>query len=1401
MKISCAAFLLLIQTLQCLASDDSPFQLTNTANGFCLVQTNNLCNELRWTTGDRLLVHQRKKCLGVQGKSVGSEISLYDCDENSDLQKWECKNETVLALKDQELYIELTADNTAVLSRTVGPKNHLTISGTSSGACSRTFRELYSIGGNAAGMPCMFPFLYRDQWYTDCTTTVSSGNQLWCAVETRYESERWGYCPITSKEDWNVHPTTGAYYQLNIPSALTWSQAETSCRQQGASLLSMTDPHEHAYVTALLGKGGSKVWIGLVLDPEHGWKWSNGRPYRYMKWDSGHPLPDPGHNCALVDPAVQYVWQSSSCSKKLGYICYSKAAESQPQAVETGFCSSPWIPYNGHCFYLNRTQKTWPDAQRECRNRAGDLVSISNVEDKSFVISQLGYTSTDELWIGLNDRETEGLFEWIDHSTVSFTSWDFGKPAVFNEIKDCVLIQGENGNWADRACVEKHGFICMKLSATKSTGDEVELDAGCKPGWRRHGSYCYLIGTQTKTFDEAMDGCKSSDSYLADVSNGVDNAFLVSLVGMRPEKHFWLGLSNQKHGNTFVWTNTNTVTFSHWNANMPGHRQGCVAMRTGIFAGLWDLLPCTNSEKYICKHLAEGAFVTPAPSILTTPPKCPPDWTRMETRNICVKLFPDRLNRRRTWYEAKDYCRAIGGDLLSIHRQAEQETIRGHDDVWIGLSASDSGSGYVWSDGSPLQFQHWYGDEPNNKNNVEFCVKFKMGLKTYFGGSWWVVHCETDLGWICQIPTGVTLKPPPDPPPPAYNRTSDGWKEWNGNQYFISHSSMAMDNARYFCKMRHADLVTINSEAENVFLWKMMQRNHRSLWIGLTVDLDRTYGWMDGSPVVFQRWDEGQPRFLNNDENCAVMTQSLGFWIDSNCGFMHEFICKRNGTPPAHATVGPTALPRGGCPQNWKKLNSKCYTIINKQRKTWDEARTHCKSMGGNLASILSRHEHVFLTTTIAKAPTTDLWIGLNTRNSYEWYWTDGRPCQYNNWRLSPNYHHMSRGIGQCIVLTSDNQDLGSWRSKSCNDTNGYVCLRSVDPSLPDSPEPTTTDYVKIFNDSVKVITQQMTWSEAQKLCKSEGASLASLRNVWSKTYIDLMSLNVNGPVWIGLNAKQTGGYYRYIEGWHLTEVKWGPMEPHSDRPCVYVDVDGLWKTSDCQQKLASICMKTTDVPPTDSTNYPGFCPDDPETPWDMRYNRFRHMLSWQPFKGNCYLVQQQSNNWPEASTYCAAHGGSLVSIADPSEQAFILSIIQVFKDSQDTYWIGLYKTHRGQWLWFDKTVVDYTNWDNFEPNARSYAAISALNGKWRATNSYRNAFICKTPKVSPQATPTAANPTVNLQIHSSNILPVVLVICGTALFIVIVVMVCLKKSGRSFPLPKMPSTFHNPLFSNSEQS
>lgn len=144
----------------------------------------------------------------------------------------------------------------------------------------------------------------------------------------------------------------------------------------------------------------------------------------------------------------------------------------------------------------------------------------------------------------------------------------------------------------------------------------------------------------------------------------MDNMFLISLLGKRAESHFWIGLSNRLHLDYFYWTNKAAVTFTHWNRGMPGseyeefsfnqqvnmwltihnslcpvsgHLQGCVALTAGAHPGLWDVLPCTNKTKYICKHLAEGAVLTTVPPT-HSPPDCAEGWSPLASKHYCVKV-------------------------------------------------------------------------------------------------------------------------------------------------------------------------------------------------------------------------------------------------------------------------------------------------------------------------------------------------------------------------------------------------------------------------------------------------------------------------------------------------------------------------------------------------------------------------------------------------------------------------------------------------------------------------------------------------------------------------------------------------------------------------------------------
>lgn len=52
-----------------------------------------------------------------------------------------------------------------------------------------------------------------------------------------------------------------------------------------------------------------------------------------------------------------------------------------------------------------------------------------------------------------------------------------------------------------------------------------------------------------------------------------------------------------------------------------------------------------------------------------------------------------------------------------------------------------------------------------------------------------------------------------------------------------------------------------------------------------------------------------------------------------------------------------------------------------------------------------------------------------------------------------------------------------------------------------------------------------------------------------------------------------------------------------------------------------------------------------------------------------------------------------------------------------------------GTWKWLDKTVLDYTNWGEDEPEAY-YGEIDTTDGSWKSGQRWHDRpYICKTPK------------------------------------------------------------------------
>lgn len=78
--------------------------------------------------------------------------------------------------------------------------------------------------------------------------------------------------------------------------------------------------------------------------------------------------------------------------------------------------------------------------------------------------------------------------------------------------------------------------------------------------------------------------------------------------------------------------NISTLFVSH-----KGKETGCVALRTGNAAGLWDVQNCEVKAKFLCKKLAEKVTV-PVASETISDSKCPLGWDTSNSTNSCFRV-------------------------------------------------------------------------------------------------------------------------------------------------------------------------------------------------------------------------------------------------------------------------------------------------------------------------------------------------------------------------------------------------------------------------------------------------------------------------------------------------------------------------------------------------------------------------------------------------------------------------------------------------------------------------------------------------------------------------------------------------------------------------------------------
>lgn len=134
-------------------TDIETFLIYNKVNKLCLqasiaqsVRTatchqDNELQKFRWITDHQLMSVRLNLCLGVPLKEDHAVITLYPCNQTSELQWWECRNESLLAIQGEDLFFSPGNEehDNVLLKKGLSAKNKWKIYGATDVLCSRGY--------------------------------------------------------------------------------------------------------------------------------------------------------------------------------------------------------------------------------------------------------------------------------------------------------------------------------------------------------------------------------------------------------------------------------------------------------------------------------------------------------------------------------------------------------------------------------------------------------------------------------------------------------------------------------------------------------------------------------------------------------------------------------------------------------------------------------------------------------------------------------------------------------------------------------------------------------------------------------------------------------------------------------------------------------------------------------------------------------------------------------------------------------------------------------------------------------------------------------------------------------------------------------------------------------------
>ncbi|XP_078681186.1 uncharacterized protein LOC144916075 [Branchiostoma floridae x Branchiostoma belcheri] len=364
------------------------------------------------------------------------------------------------------------------------------------------------------------------------------------------------------------------------------------CESDGATLVMPKSQTEHDYLVALsTALGFGQFWIGITDNGLFGategtYIYMNGDPLEtFEKWSAGNTNTGADDCVYYMANGGDMEWNTGHClDDNKYYIC----------ELPINTCrNNPWHGYKGLYYKVFSTVSvTYDEAKELCQNLDAALAMPVDVG----IQESLQLTITDDTWIALDDRTTEGSFVWGTGSTLDstgYTNWKSDVSTINDDANDCVMIEpSASYRWSPTSCDNRKSFVCQSAYPTK---------------WiRQEGhSICYYFEDQDATFSDAIEKCACSGGRLFHPNTESAFHFVVEYMESNTLESSWVFLSDRETEGTFLWgdgaeleVNDEEWLNGHPNATNTEDKD-CVILAQAATYKL-KVEDCTKKKHYFC---------------------------------------------------------------------------------------------------------------------------------------------------------------------------------------------------------------------------------------------------------------------------------------------------------------------------------------------------------------------------------------------------------------------------------------------------------------------------------------------------------------------------------------------------------------------------------------------------------------------------------------------------------------------------------------------------------------------------------------------------------------------------------------------------------------------------------